>query len=184
MNYSLFQMINDMANQSVLLDAVMITISKSFPYLYVAIVAYLYFCGIKQRSRIFRAQTVAVGVFVVLCAFVSMIVGALYYEERPFVTHEVNLIMAHAADASFPSDHAVGAMAISLGVWWFRRLLGVALMLGSFLVGFSRVFVGNHYPGDVLGGFLLVFLVGYVYRTYIREHVIAFYRGLERKIFD
>ena len=68
-------------------------------------------------------------------------------------------------DAGFPSDHAVMAGAATVGLWLVHRRLGVLAALASVIMGFARVYVGAHYPQDVLAGFALGAVVsgaGYV----------------------
>ena len=56
---------------------------------------------------------------------------------------------------SFPSSHAVNISAQALLFAYFYRPLVVPLLLVAALVGYSRVYVGVHYPADVLAGFLV-----------------------------
>ena len=92
------------------------------------------------------------------------------------------LILNHAADASFPSDHAVGTMAIACGILFYDWSLGTKMVYWSILVGISRVFVGNHYPGDILGAFILVWVITAVYNKTIRRGVVHAYRGLDKRL--
>lgn len=111
-------------------------------------------------------------------------------EPRPYTTlPHVLVLVSHSTDASFPSDHAVMAGAVTAGVFLVSRRLGVITGVGALLMGFARVYVGAHYPGDVLAGLLfgalvtlaglLVFrhlltsLVGVVSRTPLRMLVTA-----------
>ncbi len=183
MNDWLFLLINGMANRSVLIDAAMIGISKGLPYLYMVILAGLYIQGLRKHSFKLRGESVATGVLLVICLLGSYVWGALFYENRPFVDHpETVLIVSHAADASFPSDHAVGTMAIACGILFYRWNLGTWMVYGSILVGISRVFVGNHYPGDILGAFILVWILTAVYNKTIRRGVVRLYQPLDRRI--
>ena len=182
MNYWLFSLINGMANWSVLLDAVMILISKLVPYLYILILAWLYVKGFRTGNFKLRGESFATGVLLVLCLIGSFILGAMFYENRPFVDHQVNLIVSHAADASFPSDHAVGTMAIASGILFYHWSLGTKMVYGSILVGFSRVFVGNHYPGDILGAFILVWVITALYNKTLRRGVVRLYKGLDKRL--
>ena len=184
MNYWLFSLINGMANWSVLLDALMILSSKLIPYLYILILGWLYVKGFRQRNFKLRGESFATGVLLVLCLIGSFILGSMFYENRPFVDHQVNLIVSHAADASFPSDHAVGTMAIASGILFYHWSLGTKMVYGSILVGFSRVFVGNHYPGDIVGAFILVWVITAVYNKTIRRGVVRMYKGLDARLME
>jgi len=85
---------------------------------------------------------------------------------RPYaVLHGVEVLVPRANDFTLPSDHATAAGAIVVGLWLSRDRLvaGLATLLGLFLA-FARVYVGAHYPGDVLAGLgfgALVVLAGY-----------------------
>ena len=184
MNYWLFSLINGMANWSVLLDALMILSSKLIPYLYILILGWLYVKGFRQGNFKLRGESFATGVLLVLCLIGSFILGSMFYENRPFVDHQVNLIVSHAADASFPSDHAVGTMAIASGILFYQWSLGTKMVDGSIWVGFSRVFVGNHYPGDILGAFILVWIITALYNKTLRRGVVRLYKGLDARLME
>ena len=183
MNDWLFLLINSMANRSVIIDGLMITISKLVPYVYMLVLAWLFVKGFRVNSFKLRAESFATGVLLVLCLIGSFILGSMFYENRPFVEHpETILILNHAADASFPSDHAVGTMAIACGILFYRWKWGTWMVYGSILVGISRVFVGNHYPGDILGAFILVWILTAIYNKTIRRGVVRLYRGLDTRL--
>ena len=182
MNYWLFSLINDMANQSIVLDALMIVISKVVPYIYIFILAGLYMQGFRTRNFKLRGESFATGVLFVICLIGSFILGSMLYENRPFVDHDVVLIVNHAADASFPSDHAVGTMALACGILFYRWNLGTWMVYGSILVGISRVFVGNHYPGDIVGAFMLVWILTALYNKFLRRGVVRVYKGLDKRL--
>ena len=77
-----------------------------------------------------------------------------------------DIVVLHCnTDAGFPSDHAVMAGAATAGLFLVSRILGLIATLASAAMGFARVYVGAHYPQDVLAGFALgavVSLVGYL----------------------
>jgi len=90
-------------------------------------------------------------------------------ETRPCnALHDIVVLHCNT-DAGFPSDHAVMAGAATAGLWLVHRRFGALAALASVLMGFGRVYVGAHYPKDVLAGFVLgaaVSLIGYpVVRT-------------------
>ncbi len=58
----------------------------------------------------------------------------------------------------FPSSHAANTMALAVfitGIWGVRSTLSLFMILWSLVIGYSRIYLGVHYPGDVLVGFLL-----------------------------
>ncbi len=87
---------------------------------------------------------------------VAAILGRLWYHPRPFVDHprDTVLLVRHAPDNSFPSDHATVAFAIAVAVFLFHRRLGLVFLAGATSVAAARVLVGVHYPVDVLAGAL------------------------------
>ncbi|MFZ0215177.1 MAG: phosphatase PAP2 family protein, partial [Candidatus Dormiibacterota bacterium] len=64
----------------------------------------------------------------------------------------VHVLVSQVKDASFPSDHAAAGFAIAGIVFLRHRRLGLPLLLFGLVMDYARVFVGVHYPGDVLAG--------------------------------
>lgn len=91
---------------------------------------------------------------------------------RPFAEHpsQSHLLVGHSTDPSFPSDHATGAFAIAIAIWLYDRTIGTVFLVLAALIGFARVYVGVHYPGDVLGGAVLGAAVAlFLYLTPLRR---------------
>lgn len=81
--------------------------------------------------------------------------GSFVQEPRPYtVLPHVLVLVAHSQDFSFPSDHAVMAGAVATGVLLTHRRLGTATALAAMVLAFARVYVGAHYPLDVIAGLL------------------------------
>ena len=57
--------------------------------------------------------------------------------------------------SSFPSDHASAAFGIAFAVLCFDRLAGSIFLAAAFVIGVGRVFVGVHYPLDIVAGFFV-----------------------------
>ncbi|MCA1844960.1 MAG: phosphatase PAP2 family protein [Actinobacteria bacterium] len=83
-------------------------------------------------------------------------IGHVVDRARPYdVMPAAHVLIARTADFSFPSDHATVVGAVAAGLWLANRRLGLVAAGLAFLMAFSRVYVGAHYPGDVLAGLAL-----------------------------
>ena len=68
-----------------------------------------------------------------------------------------------------PSDHATAAFAIAFAVGVFlHRRWGAALTVVAVVIGMARVWVGLHYPGDILAGAVIAALAALEVKVYSR----------------
>ena len=124
---------------------------------------------------------VAVDTFAI--TVINLLLGSIicifYYEPRPFVNNKVNLLTPHASDSSYPSDHSLGTMSIASGINNYYKIFGKVLIILSLLVGVSRVYIGVHYPMDVIGSYILVFIVNFLYCRFLRDKIRSMYSEIE-----
>lgn len=121
-------------------------------FILVAVAGSIWFFGRPEgatRSKLAAVSAVASGALALL---MNLVLSQLWFHDRPFVDHprQTLLLTHHAADNSFPSDHASLAFAIAFAVLAFHRRIGLLLLLGATCIGADRIFVGVHYPLDVL----------------------------------
>ncbi|MEU8763465.1 phosphatase PAP2 family protein [Streptomyces sp. NPDC048659] len=75
---------------------------------------------------------------------------------RPFNDHQgLEVLVQGKTDFSFVSDHATMAMAIAVGIFVAHRRFGLFAIGLALVEGFCRVYMGVHYPTDVIGGLAL-----------------------------
>ncbi|MGA4841029.1 phosphatase PAP2 family protein [Streptomyces sp. G45] len=117
--------------------------------------------GARKRGTLDDAATsVAAVVWAPLAAALAVLVNVpirgFVERPRPFVDHQdLDVLVKGKTDYSFVSDHATLAMAIGVGLFVANRRFGIAGIALAVAEGFCRVFMGVHYPTDVVGGFAL-----------------------------
>ncbi len=156
MDYHIFQWIHNAAGKNSFLDSIMSFASEWGIYVFIGAIILLLFIPSKQNVGIYGVISLATGLII------NRLIKLLVDRPRPFVTHEVDILIPKDPSPSFPSDQALIA-GVFLAVFWMLkgafRWLGVALAL---VVVLSRVYVGHHYPSDVFVGVILgivVFLI-------------------------
>ncbi|NFK79347.1 phosphatase PAP2 family protein [Clostridium botulinum] len=184
MNMEFFRLINNLANKNSVLDKIMIFFSKGIPYIFMAIVAIVFILGITKKNCDYRKVAVNTFIIAAINLTISFIIGGVYYVDRPFVNNEVNLLYIHAKNSSLPSDHAIGTMSIALGLIKYNKLLSLILTVFSIIVGFSRVYVGQHYPADVIVAYIIVLATNYIYNLKLRNKVESLYEAVEKKLVE
>ncbi len=114
MNYTVFQWINNLAGTSALLDKAMIAITNSAAYVAILFMFILWFHNGKKENAIKKQYTVLYTTLsVIIALLVNVVIHAVYYHPRPFVSHDVHQLVPHAADSSFVSDHSVLVFSIA-----------------------------------------------------------------------
>ncbi|MEI4828318.1 undecaprenyl-diphosphatase [Bacillus sp. FJAT-53711] len=159
MNYTIFHWINSWAGASTFLDKGMIFITKSAPFVAIIFLLSLWFSN-KQKETAIRKQYTAL--YTVLSLGIALLVNAVihlvYYHPRPFITYHVHQLVPHANDSSFVSDHAVLVFSIAFTMLLRGEAWKNVALLWAILVGISRIYVGVHYPADIIGGAVLTFV--------------------------
>lgn len=173
-DYTLFHAINGGAGHHLALDALMIVAAKYSPVLLALVLAALWLTW-KNRNQ--RGALLA-GLSGLVALGIGQIVGILFPRDRPYLAHHVTLLIPHAPDTSFPSDHATLAFAVAVMVWKFNRRLGGALLGLGVLVSIARVFIGAHYPTDVIGGAVLGSVTSLLINAAMHRAFVA--RALDR----
>lgn len=107
------------------------------------------------------------GVGTLICIAAGLTLKQVFAEIRPCsaMPHVTTVQPCPGlTDYSFPSDHTTLITALAVGLWLIDRRLGVIAVAAALLEGFTRVYLGQHYPHDVAAALLLataVMLIGW-----------------------
>ncbi len=110
----------------------------------------------------------------------NVVLKHLFQRPRPWLSVEgLQFLVVENDPNSFPSGHTCAAFAAA-AAWWRtlpRRWMGIAGLSAAALMGLSRLYVGVHYPSDVLAGCLVGLLCGWL--AWLVWKRLAAWRGLE-----
>jgi undecaprenyl-diphosphatase len=167
MDYQLERLINGPAGTHPLWDTLMKGVANGAEPLFLALIALWFLYGWVKGHSADRQGALTAFVAALGALAIVQLIDRLWARPRPFVVHPdtVHLLVAHATDPSFPSDHVVAACAIAMVLLSFHRRLGVAALLFAAVLAYARVYIGVHYPTDVLGGAFLGTLVAVLLLT-------------------
>ena len=160
---SLFFVINTRMGNAVL-DPIMLLLSEEVVWLLV--IAAVAILSVFKRWKSLRVW--------IWCAILAMSIADVlsfrllkpnFERFRPCYTLEnVRLVPdGCGGNFSFPSNHASNSMAaVAVTFFLYGRRSGMIAFWAAFLVGFSRIYLGVHYPLDVTFGFLFGGFIGWI----------------------
>jgi undecaprenyl-diphosphatase len=176
MNYDLaiFQAINGLAGHSRFTDAVGIFLAE---YLAYVLGVWLLVLLLWPRKSATKNKTMVLLALIAGLIARFAVKGAIvlfYHRPRPYVhlplVHKLISMPMSENFQSFPSGHAIFFFALSTVVYYFNKKLGVIFFIFAVLMGIARVFVGVHWPSDILGGAILGILVGLVVTWFYKKY--------------
>lgn len=149
----------------------------------VTVICALIFLIPKTRNRIFIPVSLSVSTAFIL----NTILKALFARERPNI-----LRLVSESYYSFPSGHAMVNMALYfiLMIYTYklvkskkaRTIIYVSLSILISSIGFTRIYLGVHYAGDIIGGWLLGFAVSIIIYMIMKRSTITLYQEKKEKV--
>ncbi len=164
----LFYLIN-VRTANPVFDVVMPFITEKEPLIYVLGALWLVlFWRARRRGRIVALATLVV-IAISDQASANLFKSVFSRTRPPYALDSVRLLVDTTRSFSFPSAHASNFFAVASFVSSFYRRPRVWLYFVAALVAYSRVYVGVHYPTDVLAGAALGLAVGFAAAYLLRR---------------
>jgi 4-amino-4-deoxy-L-arabinose transferase-like glycosyltransferase len=145
---SLFYLINK-GMQNGFFDFIMPIVTKNAELVFLGLVLW---ATLKEKNT---WRILLIALFAVALADGSgHLLKDIFARQRPCSTlSDINLLVGCGKAYSLPSNHASNAFAFAVTFFIFRRdIIGYFFLLAAGLIGFSRIYVGVHYPFDILIG--------------------------------
>ena len=158
LNLSLFSWINASPEASNTSIHFAIFIANDLLYCMILLFAWFWLRGNYDTKK----QILKAFLFTSIAILISQCISHVYYHPRPFVMEVGRTLIYHAPNGSFPSDHMLIFSSIAFSyLFSAQRKLGIFLLVMAWLVAWSRVYLGVHFPLDMLGAFLLAFALNF-----------------------
>lgn len=174
MNETIFYFFYNLAHQSTFFDQLIIFTAEIFPYA-VMILAGLFLLfhhevlRAENPFRVFlqKKKEILLVFFSGILAYVLAYVFKFFFHmSRPFETLEGVSSVFPETGFAFPSGHAAFFMALAFSLFFLHKKAGYWFMFFALLIGLARIIAGVHFPIDILGGFILGFIVAYFVKIY------------------
>lgn len=161
---AVFRAINGLVGAGKILDIFGVFAAKYLgPFLFLGAAAIVFFNKDSFRKKFHGAALVALSLILSRGIFTE-IIRFFFDRPRPFESGEVFQLIEHSFGGALPSGHAAFYFALAFAIMLLNRKWGWVFISGAFLIGLGRVFVGVHWPLDVIAGILVAALSVFIVR--------------------
>ncbi len=171
MDHDLFATINGLAGRERVLDIVSVALSRFGPFLLLVALCLIWFLPATDAKRERRQRLVLIAAIGAASSLlVNQILIRIWNRPRPFAVQPANLLL--------PPSHAV-----AVALFLVSKRVGVPALVLAGLIGLARVYTGEHYVSDVVGGALIGMLATFsVARARVLEPFLAGVLRLARRL--
>ena len=134
-------------------------------YFWIIIIILLYLLGGKKGKDVAKRMLIVL----IITTLITQVVKYVVMRPRPYTELSSLILLGLGTDPSFPSGHTSTSTAMS---WVLSKEYNWIFMLIPIFVALSRLYIGVHYPSDVMGGFLLGLGVAYLVERYINCKIL------------
>jgi undecaprenyl-diphosphatase len=142
MDYKIFKAINRLAGHFPPIDLLMIFISNNIRYIYMVVLVFTWYKN--------KKMTVNAVISVLVGVLVNITIKTFCFKPRPYMKRRVGILLPSKNDSTVSSKHTLLVFAVSTSILFHDRFLGRIMTALSIVTSFSRIWLGLHYPSDII----------------------------------
>ncbi|MBF0180380.1 MAG: undecaprenyl-diphosphatase [Magnetococcales bacterium] len=155
LNHAWFLHINGGTGTPEWLIRLAVGIAEGTVLLLPAILLLMAFRGDRQQ----RLLVIRTGLVLILALGMSLTIRHFWHHPRPFVIGLGNAWLQHSPSSSFPSNHMTAFMAVGFSIFCNKMpRAGLLVLVTGLAVAWARIFLGVHFPMDMLGAIAVALL--------------------------
>ena len=175
LDQQLFLYMYGFTHHSVVLDNVALFWGSYSPHVWAILLIIAFY--IPHRRQVMNRTMLLVGL---VAGFAARYIGKsaillFYAHPRPFIALDIQPLITTPFSEnyqSFPSGHALFFFAFATVLYYFHKRSGVVAFGASVLMGISRIYLGVHWPSDIVAGAALGILSGMAVLAYYKRYAL------------
>lgn len=173
-DHSIIGFINQFSHQSKIFDTIVAEIAENLLVKGTPICLAIWWLWFKPDNEQAKTRTLLITTLIAAMAaefIAKFLTTVLPFRTRPILDHSIDFVAPYSSHgtwydalSSFPSDHATLFFSLAIGVYFVSRKLGLfAIIYTLIVICMPRIYLGLHYPTDVLAGAI----IGLVFTYYV-----------------
>lgn len=174
LNLSFFNFLHSLSGRNSFIDAAGIFVAQYIPY--IIFFAFLWLvisqqglpaqAGWRQRMFFFSEAAIAV---ILSRGIITEIIRFFYYSPRPFEALHFQSLIPESG-SSIPSGHAAFFFALAIIIYFYNRRWGIWYFATTVFISLARIFVGVHWPSDIIAGAVVGILSGIFVHSLLKSY--------------
>ena len=158
------------------LDFVFVFITNSAAAVAFGVPLIMLLMALQKKISELRHKALMLLIPVAVSAIIANILKYIFDTPRPYEVYSFIYKLSVGGSPSFPSGHTADAFAfvVAISLVYRKWYIIVSGLIWASLVGYSRMYLGVHFPSDVLGGAFIGAACSYSYMTYTKRKSLKF----------